>query len=450
MRTNVKPTVTATIEVRPADTVADLPILWAIPDRLPRHHLSAIVAPTGAGLTTLAANLCAHLAPCGSIKNQKSKIENDVPDLPSVLYIPGRESMFTTRQRLAAAGADLSRILIFSEVEETISDDHHRDTRLRDPNATDHNRIGAVLREHKSIRLVLIDNAEDLFLGSNRPSRNKLLRQISAFHTLAQTREVAVTFLTSIPAITRDPFRSSFLGALRDVCRTIHLLAPEPDNLGRAPIKNQNSKIKNHLLFCLKNTLGPLNPTLRLHLSRPYADQDTFIPDMNYANFLNLLRAPKPTGPAPESRNYAIEVLRELLASGRRIPVGHLKNPAKSSLRYQLQQAGLSFGTVLRAKEQLGIITTRDSKRWYWQLPSPPQTQPSAPHPETCASSPKSAHSPAISDTTPTPHPESTPIQPGPTPTPPVIQAHAITPITPQPELPVGEFADSSPFHPLR
>src|SRR5215208_4210888 len=93
-------TTTATLEIRAASDIPPSPTLWAIPNHLPRHHLSAIVAPTGAGLTTLATQICAHLAP-------QSEIEDRNSEIPTVLLIPGRESIYSITDRLRAAGVNL-------------------------------------------------------------------------------------------------------------------------------------------------------------------------------------------------------------------------------------------------------------------------------------------------------------------------------------------------------
>ena len=106
-----------------------------------------------------------------------------------------------------------------------------------------------VLHEHKSIRLVLIDNAEDLFSTTSRPTRNKLLRQLACFQQVAESREVAITFLAAIPSLKLDPFRTGFLSALQHSARAVHLLAPDPESP------------HHRLLFTLKNTLSPTPAT---------------------------------------------------------------------------------------------------------------------------------------------------------------------------------------------
>jgi hypothetical protein len=52
-----------TFELDRAHELSDLPPLWAIPNLIPCHRLSLIVAPSGTGLTQLALNLAASAAP---------------------------------------------------------------------------------------------------------------------------------------------------------------------------------------------------------------------------------------------------------------------------------------------------------------------------------------------------------------------------------------------------
>jgi len=70
-----------------------------------------------------------------------------------------------------------------------------------------------------------------------------------------------------------------------------------------------------------------------------------------------------PTTPKPETQiDKAMELLLALLQY-RAVPTGELEEEAKG--------AGISWDTMKRAKEKLGIIARRDGKagKWYWALP---------------------------------------------------------------------------------
>jgi hypothetical protein len=108
------------------------------------------------------------------------------------------------------------------------------------------------LHEHKSIRLVLIDNAELLFTSANRPTRSQLTRQLTQLAHVAERREVAIVLLATLPQLNAHPFTTTMLSVYAEVCRMVYLLAPDP--------QDPNSRY----LFCHKNTLASPTPTLHL------------------------------------------------------------------------------------------------------------------------------------------------------------------------------------------
>jgi hypothetical protein len=75
-------------------------------------------------------------------------------------------------------------------------------------------------------------------------------------------------------------------------------------------------------------------------------------------------------GPEPKQRNGAAEWLRELLADGA-IRVGDSKKPEPATIAQAAKDAGLSWGTVRRAREALGVKPYKGpfGDGWYWKLP---------------------------------------------------------------------------------
>jgi len=304
-----------TFELDRASELSDLPPLWAIPNLIPCHRLSLIVAPSGGGLTALACNLAASLAPTlpqfldattgatgmtGAVdttgtttgtagvspacidpspepqledpppqppdtdSSRYEMVNNHYPSpppaslvdapYPAVLLITDRDNPDVLKPRLQALGADLDRILILSKVYH-----HHPSPNGYKPPmdtaepfaAMDHNELSELLHEHRGIRLVLIDNAELLFSDYNRPARSRIQRQLSLLQAVANKREVAIVLLTSIPKLCSDPFRGALLSTFRDTARMVYLLAPD--------LQDPSS----HLLFNLKNTLPTPIPNLQ-------------------------------------------------------------------------------------------------------------------------------------------------------------------------------------------
>ena len=385
-----------TFELDPAHELSDLPPLWAVPDLIPCHRLSLIVAPSGTGLTTLACHLATSQAP--GTRNQAPEspsdpdasgceIVNDHYSFPSVLLITDRDAPDVLKPRLTALGADLSRILILSKTYH-----HHRSPDGYKPpidtaepfSCMDHNELSELLHENRGIRLVLIDNAELLFSDYNRPARARIQRQLSLLQAVANKREVAIVLLTSIPRLSSDPFRGALLSTFRDTARLVYLLAPDLNDPAA------------HLLFNLKNTLTTPIPNLQLHLlgqpaPKPPLPGDSSLPNdpagyygiisnhhpLTYPHYLHQRRHLSTRGPDPDRHDYACEFLRLTLAAGP-MPVGARRKPAPGTLRYLADQAGCAWSTVERAKKTLQITSSNTGDRWTWQLPSTIPTRPAA------------------------------------------------------------------------
>ena len=380
-----------TFELDPAHELSDLPPLWAIPDLIPCHRLSLIVAPSGTGLTTLACHLATSQAP--GTRNQAPEspsdpdasgceIVNDHYSFPSVLLITDRDAPDVLKPRLTALGADLSRILILSKTYH-----HHRSPDGYKPpidtaepfSCMDHNELSELLHENRGIRLVLIDNAELLFSDYNRPARARIQRQLSLLQAVANKREVAIVLLTSIPKLSSDPFRGALLSSFRDTARLVYLLAPDLNDPAA------------HLLFNLKNTLPTPIPNLQLHLlgqpaPKPPLPGGSSLPNdpagcygilndhyvsitLTYPHYLHQRRHLATRGPDPDRHDYACEFLLATLKAGP-MPVGARRKPAPGTLRYLADQAGCAWSTVERAKKALQITSTNTGDLWTWQLPA--------------------------------------------------------------------------------
>ena len=381
-----------TFELDTAHELSDLPPLWAIPNLLPCHRLSLIVAPSGTGLTHLACSLAASVAPAlpQLIDPQSTLPTADTasPDdhsadaslhsspHPSILLITDRDNPDVLKPRLAALGADLHQVLILSKVyhHHPSPDGYKPPMDTAEPfSAMDHNELSELLHEHRGIRLVLIDNAELLFSQYNRPSRSRIQRQLSLLQAVANKREVAIVLLTSIPRLCNDPFKGAILSTFRDTCRMVYLLAPDLDDPSA------------HILFNLKNTLSAPIPNLQLHLFGPNTSpscsflsqvsdlKSSSATTLTYPHYLHKHRRQATRGggrgPDPLAHDYACEVLIELLSAGP-MRAGHEDDPDPNTLYQQTRLAGVRWRTAQRAKKALQIPARKEGANWYWQLPA--------------------------------------------------------------------------------
>ncbi len=341
---------------------------------------------------------------------------------PTVLLISYRDQHDVLKPRLQALGIDPDQVLILSKVHREYPKVYGQEPRGRSApfSLDDLDALSEVLHEHKTIRMVLIDNADLLIAATNDPARAKVQRDLDALANVAQHREVAIVLLAGVPHLQRNPFASRLFAAMRDACRLVYFMAPDLEDP------------EQRLLFCAKNTLARFNSTRKLQTLTPaslssFRALNTNLQSLTLPHYFALLHQQQSSshrsGPSPDMHDDACQFLLQALAIGPR-PAGARRNPAPGTLRYMADEAGCAWGTILRAKSTLHITSRfeQEQKHWTWHLPatipqlaqSPIPVSPSSsstknqvPSPEatTCAPPPSTEAQPPIPPQDTLPHP---------------------------------------------
>ncbi len=408
--------------------LSDLPPLWALHDLFPCHRLSLVAAPTGSGLTQLACHLASAFATQPGISTGRTMYppanpDGSLPDpiiipnetgpqsCPTVLLISYRDQHDVLKPRLQALGIDPDQVLILSKVHREYPKVYGQEPRGRSApfSLDDLDALSEVLHEHKTIRMVLIDNADLLIAATNDPARAKVQRDLDALANVAQHREVAIVLLAGVPHLQRNPFASRLFAAMRDACRLVYFMAPDLEDP------------EQRLLFCAKNTLARFNSTRKLQTLTPaslssFRALNTNLQSLTLPHYFALLHQQQSSshrsGPSPDMHDDACQFLLQALAIGPR-PAGARRNPAPGTLRYMADEAGCAWGTILRAKSTLHITSRfeQEQKHWTWHLPATIPQLAQSPIPVSPSSSSTKNQVPSLEATTCAP-PPSTEAQP--------------------------------------
>lgn len=290
----------------------------------------------------------------------------DTPDEPNptggvVLLSAEDDVADTIRPRLDSAGAHVSRIEALQAVR-TANPETGATHESPFDLARDLDELEVAICSVKGCRLVVIDPIS-AYMPHGRSfdsHRNTDVRTVLApLVSLAARCGVAVVAVTHLrkgdgPAIYRAMGSLAFTAAARAVWG-VGKDPNDPTGPRRLmlPIKNNLAAAGSGLAYELRQTPNAATAVVFWDSAPVTTTADeAFAPERRYR------------GPVPAERTEAEHFLRELLADG---PVS-AKDVPKAA-----RDAGLSWATVRRAKDELGIRPRRegfgDSGKWLWSLP---------------------------------------------------------------------------------
>lgn len=248
------------------------------------------------------------------------------------------------RPRLEAAGADLARVTIFDRVD---FGDYSRPPTLPE-DLDDLKRLA----EEQNAELVVVDPLMAFLSTQFDAHKDQHVRRVlHGLKTIAESTGAAVVVVrhlnkqTGGPAIYRGGGSIGIIGAARS-----GLL------VGKHPRQVQTS-----VLAMTKSNLAPLAPSLAYSMER-HGNGSRIRWGGEVDVTADDLTAPSRGKPRRES---AAQWLREALAGG---PV------AQADVEKRAVGAGISLGTLKRAKKELGVVSRKeksfgDGGKWLWSLP---------------------------------------------------------------------------------
>jgi RecA-family ATPase len=347
----------ASLIVQCAADVTPEPVEWLWPGRVALGKLALIGGEPGLGKSQVSIAMVAAVTtggewPCG---------EGHAPQ-GNVVILSAEDGLADTIvPRLMAAGADRDRVQVVSAVKDVNG--------LRGFNLTaDLKQLEQTIAEVRDVRLVVIDPISS-YLGPKVDSHvNAAVRSVlEPVSEMAARLGIAIVAITHQPKSTGTAAIHRFTGSIAFVAaaRSAYLVISDPEDKNRRlllPVKNNLAPVGKGLAFRLEQRLVD-DPAKGIVASSVVWETEPVTTTADQA-----LKAVDDQGAVSGAGSEAEELLRDMLASG---PV------AMKDIQAEAREAGLSWATVRRAKDRVGVVAERKSHgfggkgEWLWRLTDP-------------------------------------------------------------------------------
>lgn len=341
--------------LKPASELKIRPTTWLWPGRIPSAKLTLLAGAPGSGKSALAVNIVAAVTTGGAYPCR----EGNAPKGSAILVSPNGDPDVIV-PRFKAAGADLSRVQILSDVPEP-------DGPRRFDLATDLPLLDAAVQTIKDLRVIVIDA---LGLPAGRKAKRATVALLAQLAAMAQARDIAIMTIVQPAGLDRGAHAAFF-----------EMLADSPARAGLL-IELDPADEKRRLLLQVKNELAPDAGTLAFRVTAQHMQQGQSAARIVFeAQYHSLsaraFRARQARG-FNSARAEANEFVRSLLGSARAIKISHVEQAARAAGLLRANQTLTQCRVLRDARMAMGLLLTpdgSDSGEWVWALPGAQQQQ---------------------------------------------------------------------------
>ena len=343
----------ASLVVRRAAEIEPEPITWLWEKRIALGKQTIFAGEPGLGKSQLTCWITAAVTTGGAWPGN----EGAAPTGSAIILSAEDDAADTIRPRLDAAGADVHRVYIVSAVKEKGGTGRRAFNLQADLQLLENeiNRIG-------DVRLVVIDPVSS-YLGKVDSHRNAELRAVlEPVGEMAARLGVCVISVTHLNKSSAGGANSRFIGSIAFVAaaRAAFVVCRDPEDRDR------------RLFLPTKNNLGPEGGGIGFRVGTVVTESSIVAPTVFWDTMPVTMSADEALNTSTEygsapARNEAEDFLREVLAGGP-LPTRRVESEAKA--------AGLSWRTVRRAKDMLGVKASKSALDggWVWTLPEDGQS----------------------------------------------------------------------------
>lgn len=322
------------------------PIHWLWRERIACGKITMLSGDPGLGKSQLTAYMAAKVSTGGQWPDKTPCITG------SVIFLNAEDDPAdTSRPRLEAAGADLTKVYVLDAVKETEGGKSiQRCFNLK----TDLERLGEFMKKIGDVALVIIDPITAYMSGTDSYKNSDVRALLAPLSDLASKYKAAMVCISHLnkggsnQALMRTQGSVAFVAA----ARAAYIVAKDQEQPERRlflPAKNNLGNDQTGFAFSVVSfTLDNSIQTSRIEFENnpvTVRADDALITDAGEHTVLE----------------EAKEFLQEVCVIGR----------TAKQIKAQAEEAGISAATLRRAKDALGIKPKKDGKSgpWVWRLP---------------------------------------------------------------------------------
>jgi len=317
---------------------------WLWENHIPLGEITLLIGDPGVGKSYFSYFLGAQVSNGGYWPDDPNK---SIKKGKVLILSTDEDPNYAIRPRADAAGADTDKIFI-------LEGSRDEQGRIKILNLTkDIHRLEKILEKDKGYRLVIIDPLSD-YLGRIDSHKYSDVRWAMApINALARKYHVAIVGIMHCNKNTSLQVLYRIMGSMGfpSVARSIWLVAKDredEENKRRyfSPLKNNLAPEQDTLAFQLEN----LGKVAKVVFEKEPVDKDFDVEDM--------LVPQERTSETKRARRFLLETLKH----------GAMLN---TDVKKAAKDEGISFGTLRRAKDKLGIKPVKENKpggKWFWEL----------------------------------------------------------------------------------
>jgi len=326
------------------------PIKWLWNNRIARGKITILAGDPGLGKSQLTAFMAGVVTNGGSWPVEKARCPKG-----NVVFLSAEDDAADTiRPRLEAVGADLSKVFILDAIKNcgNEGEKHERGFDLKQ----DIQNLETFLREIGGAVLIVIDPIS-AYLGGTDSHKNADIRALlSPLSDLASKHKAAIIGVTHLNKGQSKQALQRVTGSLAFVAaaRAAYVVAKDqnaPDRRLFLPIKNNIGDDRTGFAFVIESVIL----SAAINTSKIVFESDLVMESADDA-----LTFDNNSG-GHSALEEAKEFLRDVCIIGR----------TAKQVESQAKEAGISYATLRRAKDQLGIKPKKDGQNgpWVWRLP---------------------------------------------------------------------------------